>query len=135
MYPSDAFDWEDAVHEPPDFKFLLSRWKKEKKQGRKFYNLDIDKTLKSKSTSVYSNTMPDLGDGFWKHKSDSRPNLTIDNDAKLELIGPGKTHKDVNVISKSNKLIDNKEKLNKLFGKFVPKYPELSKDFDKPWKC
>lgn len=134
LYPSDAFDWEDAVHEPPDFKFLQVRWKREKKLGRKFYNLDVDKTLKSKFTSVYSNTMPDAGFGFWKHKKDSKANLTIDNDADLELIGHGKTHKKVTILRKSNDLIDNKEKLDNLFGKFEPKYPELSKDFDKPWK-
>ena len=78
--------------------------------------------------------MPDAGFGFWKHKKDSKANLTIDNDADLELIGHGKTHKKVTILRKSNDLIDNKEKLDNLFGKFEPKYPELSKDFDKPWK-
>jgi hypothetical protein len=133
LYPSDAFDWEDTFHEPQDFKLLQSRWKREKALGRKFHNLDVQKTLDTKFTSVYSNTMPDTDDGFWKHRADDRPNLTIDSDAPLELRGFGKTHKHVNILTKSNNLLDRKKELNQLFGKFEPKYPKLSKDFDEPW--
>lgn len=134
LYPSDAFDWEDAVHEPPDFKFLQSRWEREKKQGRKFYNLDVDKVLKTKFTSVYSNTMPEIGDGFWKHRPDNRPNLKIDFDAEIKLHGMRTSADSPDVLGTSNNLIDKKAELNKLFGKFEPKYYEIPKDFDKPWK-
>jgi hypothetical protein len=128
LYPSDAFDWEDAVHAPPDFKFLKSRWERERKLGRKFYNLDIDKVLASKFTSVYSNTMPEAGEGQWKHRPDTRPNLTVDADARLDLHGIRKTAESPFKLSKSNNLIDNTDKLNKMFGKFEPKYPAAASD-------
>lgn len=133
LYPSDAFDWPYAVTEPADYKFLQSRWEKEKKQGRKFHNLDVDKTIDQKFTSVYSNTMPEAGHGFWKHSSKERPNLTIDNDAPMKLQGHRKQADKPHVLTKSNNLIDKKADLDRLFGKFEPRYPEVPDDFDKPW--
>jgi hypothetical protein len=133
LYPSDAFDWEDAAHEPPDFKFLQSRWKRERKQGRKFHNLDVDKVLKTKFVSVYSNTMPETRGGGWKHKPDKRSNLRVDFDAELKLHGLRKSADSPDLLGKANNLIDKKEELDRLFGPFEPKYPALSKDFDKPW--
>jgi hypothetical protein len=133
LYPSDAFDWEDAVHEPPDFKFLQSRWKREHKQGRKFHNIDLDKALNTKFVSVYSNTMPGVGPGGWRHKPDKRPNVRVDFDADMKLHGIRKSAESPDVLSKSNNLIDKKDQLNKLFGKFEPKYYEIPADFDKPW--
>lgn len=133
LYPSDAFDWEDTIHEPQDFLFLQSRWEKEHKLGRKFHNIKLDGVLDTKFTSIYSNTMPEAGHGFWKHKPDTRPNITIDRDAPMKLQGTRRQADIASVLTKSNNLIDNKEKLDKLFGKYEPKLPELSKDFDKPW--
>lgn len=133
LLPSDAPDWTYAQPYPGDFKFLQSRWEKERKQGRKFHNLDLDGVLNTKFVGVYSNTMPEPGEGGWKHRPDTRPNLKIDFDAPMELQGHKKRADVYSVLTKSNDLLDMKEKLNKTFGKFEPKYAELSKDFDEPW--
>lgn len=133
LLPSDAPDWAYARPHPADFKFLQSRWERERKMGRKFHNLDLDDTLNTKFISVYSNTMPDAGDGFWKHKPDSRPNLKVDFNAPMDLHGHRKTADVANKLTKSNNLLDLKEKLDKLFGKFEPKPHEIPKDFDKPF--
>jgi hypothetical protein len=133
LYPSDAFDWPYTFSEPADFKFLQRRWQNERKEGRKFHNLDVADTLDTKFVSVYSNTMPEAGDGFWKHKPDNRPNVTVDRNAPMKLQGHRKSADRPHVLTKSNNLIDKKSELNQLFGKFEPKYAEIPKDFDKPW--
>lgn len=134
LLPSDAFDWPYSWSEPPDFKFLQSRWKRERKEGRKFHNLDLDDTLKTKFVSVYSNTMPKASGKGWRHKPDRRPNLHIDDDAPMKLHGHRKSADVPSVLGKKNDLIDLTDRLNQLFGKFEPKYQELSKDFDKKWR-
>jgi hypothetical protein len=134
LRPSDAFDWQYAQPHPADFLLVQSRWEKERKQGRKFHNMNLDGVLKTKFTSVYSNTMPDVGKGFWKHKPDTRPNVTVDTDAKMELKSYNKNYKSTKILTKSNDLVDKTDHLNKTFGHFEPKYVELPKDFDKPWK-
>jgi len=136
LLPSDAFDCEDAIHEPPDFKFLQSRWKRERKAGRKFHNLDLDKVLATKFVSIDSPTMPEAGEGGWKNRPDRRPNLRVDNDTKMKLIGTKKRGADpAAFLGKEhiNDGIDLKDRLNKLFGRFEPSYYELPKDFDQPW--
>jgi hypothetical protein len=133
LVPSDAFDWSYAFQEPPDFVFLKSRWKRERKMGRKFHNLDLDDTLKTKFTSVYSNTMPAASGPGWKNKPDNRANLRVDFDAPMKLHGTRKSADKPEHLHKVNDLVDLKEKLNKTFGKFEPKYYELPKDFDQKW--
>lgn len=134
LFPSDAGDWPYAQPYPSDFTLLQSRWQKERDEwGRKFYNLDVDKVLKTKYTAVYSNTMPDADGGFWKHDPTDRPNLKIDNDAKLEVIGVSKRADVSSIIYKSNDLIDDTDKLNKTFGELKPTYYDLPTNFDEPW--
>lgn len=131
LLPSDAFDWEDAAHEPPDFKFLQSRWKRESRAGRKFHNIDLGGVLKTKFVGVYSNNMPSA-DGVWKHSED-RPNLRIDPDAEMRLQGVRRSADEPNLLRKHNDLLDKKKELDRLFGEFKPKYYELPDDFDEPW--
>lgn len=129
LYPSDAFDWEDAIHEPQDFKFVQSRWDKEHKMGRKFHNIDLPKVTGTKFVGVYSNTMPDAGDEPWKHKPDGRPNLRIDTDADVKVQGIRKKA-DKPDFPTANNLVDLTDRLNKLFGKFEPHYADLPTNFD-----
>lgn len=130
LLPSDAFDWQYAQPHPADFKFLQARWDRERDLGRKFHNLDLDGVLKTKFIAVHSETMPD---GEWKHKPDNRPNLTIDNNADLELRGYGNHSKHINKLTICNHLLDMKDKLNHLFGEFKPNYPILPDNMDEPW--
>lgn len=133
LLPSDAFDWAYAQPHPADFKFLQSRWDRERDEGRKFHNLDLDGVLKTKFTSVHSETMPASHGEGWKHKPDTRSNLTIDTNAELELRGYGKHSRHINKLTICNHLLDMKDKLNHLFGEFKPKYPTLPDNFDEPW--
>lgn len=134
LYPSDAYDWEPAFSSPADFVFLQSRWQKERDDwGRKFYNLDVQDTMKKKYTSISSNTMPKTDSGFWRHSKKDRPNIEIENDADMHLIGHGKTAKIPSVLYKSNDLLDKTKELNRIFGKFEPSHNELPVNFDKPW--
>lgn len=133
LLPSDAYDWAQSYPEPSELKFLMARWGKEKELGRKFHNLNLPVIRQQKFTSVYSNTMPDGGGGFWKHNPKDRPNLRIDRDADLKLQGHRVRADIANVLWKPNPMIDDTEKLDRLFGEFKPKYPELGKDFDRPW--
>ncbi len=134
LYPSDAYDWPEGYPQPAELKFLLVRWKLEQEMGRKFHNLDLPEIERQKFTAVYSNTMPDGGEEGWKHRPDNRPNLKIDKNAKLELHGLRKKSEIANILWKSNPMIDKEKELNRLFGDFKPKYYELPKDFDDPWK-
>lgn len=134
LYPSDAFDWADTIPFPQDFVLLRNRWKKDREAGRKFHNIDVDGVLNTNFVSVSSNTMPDVSDGFWKHKPDTRPNLKIEKKKELDFLGVGKSASVSKVLTKSNNLIDKTAELDKMFGKIKSKYPEVSKDFDKPWK-
>lgn len=134
LYPSDAFDWIYDISHPSQFAFLKARWKKERDEWkRKFYNLDVQDTLNKKFTSLTSITMPEPDGGFWRHSEKERPNIKVDNDAELELIGSGKTAKVPSVLWKSNPKIDKTDELNKIFGKFEPSHNELPTNFDKNW--
>ncbi len=134
IYPSDALDWIYDISHPNNFLFLKSRWKKERDDwGRKFHNIDVEDTIRKKFTSVSSNTMPESGSGFWRHSNSDRPNVDVDTDAKLELVGLRKTADVPSVLHKVNPLIDKTDELNKLFGKFEPSHGELPVNFDKPW--
>ena len=134
LLPSDAYDGSQSFKEPAEMKFLQRRWTLEKGLGRKFYNIPVDDFEKKKFTSVYSSSMPDTGDGFWQHKPDKASNLKIDTNAKLEIQGHRK-HADIaNILWKINPMINKEEELNRLFGEFKPKYYEIPKNFDKPWR-
>lgn len=134
LYPSDAYDWKHDANEPISFALLQGRWKKERDEwGRKFYNIDVQDTLDKKFTSIYSNTMPSPDGGFWRHSDKERPNIEVDNDASMKVIGQGKTAKIAAVLYKCNPLLDKTEELNQIFGEFKPSFPELATNFDKPW--
>jgi hypothetical protein len=72
------------------------------------------------------------GEG-WKHRPDNRPNLTVDNNADMELRGYGNHSRHINKLTLSNKLLDKTEELNRKFGDFKPKYPTLPDNFDDKW--
>ena len=134
LYPSDAYDAPEDFSKPNHFAFLQVRWQKERDEwGRKFYNIDVADTLKKKFTSLASKTMPDPDGGFWKHSENERPNVEINNDAKMQLLGHGKTGKIPSVLHVSNDLLDKTDELNRIFGKFIPSHAELATNFDKPW--
>lgn len=129
LLPSDAFDWPYAYSSPSDFLFLKSRWEGDRKQGRKFINIDLDSTLKTKFVTLKSNTMPN--EENWIHKKDDRPNITVDNNAWFGLIGIGEKSDNVNKLVKLNDLLDMTDELNQTFGKFTPKYTKEAED--SPW--
>ena len=132
VFPSDAFDWKDQFPYPADFLFLQSRWQKERDQwGRKFYGFDPQSTIDNKFISISSKTMP--GNEKWKHSNEERKDVIVNNDAKLKLIGVGKTADAESVLYKSNNLLDKTDELNKIFGKFEPNFGNLPDNFDKPW--
>lgn len=132
LYPSDAFDWPDAINRPADFKFVQNRWEKEEKMGRPFHNLDTRSTYAAKYTSVISTDMPDSSDKPWRH-SNKNSGLKIDRNTDIKLIGFSKTGKKANVLTKSNDLLDKTDELNRIFGKFEPEYYDLPSNFDEPW--
>lgn len=132
LYPSDAFDWEDSIHEPPDFKFVQARWDKEAKMGRKFHNIDLPSVKNTKFVGVYSNTMPEAGDGSWQHRADDRPNLKIDADADIKVQGVRRNAETPDYPT-ANNLVDLTDRLNALFGKFEPSYHSIPTNFDEPW--
>jgi hypothetical protein len=129
LLPSDAYDWSYARQYPSDYFFLQSRWKKDIENGRKFINMNIEPTLQDKFVDIKSNTMPD--EKPWIHRPDDRPNLSIDYDAKLMLMGIGKNSTDINKLVKCNDLLDKTDQLNKLFGKFTSSIEQEA--VDKPW--
>lgn len=129
LLPSDAFDFQYAYPYPQDYLFLQARWKGDREFGRKFINMDIDPIINQKFVTLKSNTMPN--EESWVHRPDDRPNVTVDRDAWLGMIGIGKKSSDINKLVRSNDLLDLKDKLNNLFGKFTPSYvPEAE---DTPW--
>ncbi len=132
LYPSDAFDWSDFIGSPQDIAFIEKRWKRDHDSGRKFYNIDYEGVQRMAFTSVHSETMPD-GEKKWVHKPDSRPNLKVST-GKMKFLGIGKSADMQGQLTKKMPGLDKSAEFNKLFGEFVPKYPTLSDDFDKPWK-
>jgi hypothetical protein len=133
LRPSDAGDWPYAWSAPQDFVFLQSRWDQERDMGRKLHGIDLDKELARDFVTTSSPTMPDGGDGFWKHNNKERPNIKVHHTPTMDLHGV-RTKGDVSKkLSISNDLLDKKSELNRIFGDFKPKYPVLSKDFDEPW--
>lgn len=129
LLPSDAHDWSYARQYPADYFFLQSRWKKDREAGRKFINMDIEPTMQDKFIDIKSNTMPD--EKPWKHRKDDRPNLFVNYDAKLMLMGIGKNSTDIDKLVKCNDLLDKTDELNKLFGKFNSSVQQEAED--KPW--
>lgn len=126
LMPSDAFDFQYAYPYPSDYFFLGSRWKMDRKMGRKFINMDIDPIINQPIVNIKSNTMP--GDESWEHKTDNRPNVTIEKNPWYGMIGIGSKTDDINKLVRANDLLDLKDKLNNLFGKFEPSYAQEAED-------
>lgn len=133
LRPSDAGDWHYAWPHPADFVFLQSRWDMERDEGRKFHGLDLDDVLATKFISLRSETMPDAGEGHWKHSNKERPNVTVHKTDKLDLHGFRGKSKQINKLTISNNLLDKKAELNRIFGDFKPKYPTVPDNMDEPW--
>lgn len=133
---------------PEEFFWLKWKFDRGEELGRKLHNVDNKEFQKRLFTTIESPTAPDGGDGFWKHKDDKNaPSTKVVKNVDLVWIGDGKTSKD-------NKPIegymfnhpfggvddlwpwypDREKYLEKIFGdRATLKWPELSKDFDKPW--
>jgi len=131
LLPSDAFDWQYAYPYPQDYLFLQSRWNGDRKLGRKFINMDIDPIINQKFVSLKSNNMP--GEHSWENQPDrpDRPDVSVIHDDWMGLIGVGKKSDDINKLVVSNDLLDMTDKLNRIFGKFTPKYTQEAED--SPW--
>lgn len=71
------------------------------------------------------------GEESWVHRPDDRPNITIDNNAWIGMVGIGKKSDDINKLIHSNDLLDKTKELNQTFGEFISKYPQEAED--KPW--
>lgn len=123
LTPSNADSWSAAVTSPVEMKQLKYRWGKEKKEGRKFHNIDLDSISKIKYLDMQSRSMPDAGPGFWTHRADDgRPDVVGVEDSDLDLYGIAPNSKSRNVLHTSiSKHIDYG--LDKKFGTFVSKLP------------
>ena len=70
VYPTIAPDWNQAQDSTKKIKLVKDRWQEEEPH-LKFHNIDLDSINKIPFKSVNSRNMPDIGDGFWKHKPDN----------------------------------------------------------------
>lgn len=117
LYPSDAFDYSQAVSQPTDLFFLKKRWQSEKEQGRHFHNIDEPNFQKTSFIAIQD--------------KDGSPTVVKHN--KLINLAIGKDSNDRRELKTKN--LPFKVDLDGLFGdKGTNSIPVVNKDFDKPWK-
>jgi hypothetical protein len=90
-------------------------------------NIDYEDWQKRKITCVESPTMPDTTPGFWKHRTDDRPNLVHIKDANYGILGVGKNSKNTPIFYHTNvPKVDFH--LDQLEDPGPSKYPKEAKD-------
>lgn len=129
MYPTNAGDYAYAANNPVEHSWLQWKWDQEKKQGRKFHNIDQKEFEKRGYATLHSITMPDKE---WKHSSDKRPNMKLEKISDLDLIGIGKKSSDKPTLG-AKAMVQWYYPLDKMFGdKGSGNWPEAA--VDKEWK-
>jgi hypothetical protein len=129
FYPTNAGDYPYVTNKPVEHWWLQWKWDQEKRQGRKFYNIDQEEFDKRGYVSLQSKTMPDKK---WTHKPDSRSNVETIKTPDLIQIGVGKDSNDIKKLV-SVPTISVTYPLDKIF-KDTPsgKWQKLA--CDKKWK-
>ncbi len=129
LYPTNAGDYAYAANDPSEHSWLQWKWDQEKKEGRKFFNIDQEEFDKRGYVALKSLTMPD---DRWKHRSEQRPNISVVQVKDLSQVGIGKDSKDHNQLS-HKKMIQWILPLDQIFkDKPSGKWPEASSD--KRWR-
>lgn len=131
LYPSDGFDGGEAFVDPKDVWALQQRWVIEKKQGRKFINLDRDDYESKKYVTLHSLNMPEVDSKFWRHRNDDRPNFKAEK-TDMEYLGVSSTGKMPKIISKLSPVVDID--LDGIFGDRPGQESKISDDFDNPFR-
>lgn len=134
LYSTDAFDFEPSSRHPAEHSLLQSRWKTEKKMGRKMINIDYDEFQRRSYKAIQSRSLPEAEGDFWRHKpDDGKGDAEVVELPRLTNISWGKTSKDAGTLTKANPpvVVD----VDRIFGdKGSNCVQQLSKDFDKAWK-
>lgn len=129
MYPTNAGDYAYAANDPAEHSWLQWKWDQEKKQGRKFHNINQKEFEKRSYSSVKSLTLPDKE---WKHAKDNKPNLKTVTMSDLDILAIGKNSKDKPTLS-PKVMIQWVLPLDKIFGdKNSGKWQDAAKN--KEWK-
>jgi hypothetical protein len=133
LYPTDAFDFTPASSHPAEHWFLQSRWETERKDGRKFHNIDEPEFQRRGYVSVSSSDLPGAGSGFWKHKANNKSYLKVHKEESPTIMAISKSglEKNAKLTTVNDPLIID---VDKIFGdKGTGKPQQLSASFDKPW--
>jgi len=131
MHPTNAGDAMYAFSEPVEFSWLQWKWGQERKQGRKFINIDIDEFDKKGFIAIQSNDMPDTSPGFWQHKESDTPSTTPHKHFDVIIRGVAKNSKETVTIPNKG-LVKVVLPLDKMFNdKPSGKWPEAA--VDKSW--
>ena len=115
LYPTDAGDYAYVTNSPQEHQWLQWKWRQEKKQGRKFHNINQPEFDKRTYVSMKSNTMPEAGSGFWKHKPDGAENVEAKKTDDLQAFGYWKNSKTPRILT-NPAIIQVTQPLEKIFG-------------------
>lgn len=125
MYPTSAGDYAYAANSPTEHSWLQWKWDQERKQGRKFYNINQKEFEKRGYLTMKSITMPEKE---WKHQKDSRPNLKPVKISDLNQLSIGKNSKNKPVLT-SKKMLQWVLPLDQMFGdKTSGKWPDAAEN-------
>jgi|APSaa5957512535_1039671.scaffolds.fasta_scaffold28798_4 hypothetical protein len=106
LYPTIAGDYASAVSEPLEHYFLQWKWDRgtDPDIGRVLHNIKNDDFQRVDYSSVESTTMPDAGEGFWKHKEDdgSKSSTKPYRLPELKWLCMGETSKDTKYVDMEN---------------------------------
>ena len=98
LYPTTGGDYADVNNNPLSHFWLQWKWDRgtDPDIGRTLHNIDNDDFQKRGYASVSSNSMPDVGDGFWEHKPDDGTQSSIKpyRLPELKWVVMGKTSKE-----------------------------------------
>lgn len=146
LYPTIAPDWTRSTDSAKQIKLVRDRWEKEDRENRlSFKNINLDDFKKLPFKAVSSKSLPEVGDGFWKHKEDDweESSVKVSEIDDLENYGVAKKADQKLSLEKSQQtshpfgdqsVEPPNYKLSQVFGDNPPQRgPTLPDDFDEPW--
>lgn len=121
LYASQADAWNVSNNAPSNIRSLQDRWETEKaEEKRPFHNIDFGTFQRVKCREVQSTEMPEVGHGFWDHKSQDHLKSSLKvSDAKMSDASPPPPKLNY--------------ELDRLFGKNPESEYNLPANFDEPW--
>jgi hypothetical protein len=126
FYPTQAGDYVYATNDPHEHRWLQWKWDQERKQGRKFHNIDQQEFEKRGYSNVHSPLMPEAGSGHWKHRANERKTLEVEKHDDLMQYGCWKNSKTPNPLH-GNVMIQVTNPLDRIFkDKTSGKWPEAA---------